>query len=143
MGVVYAPDQNKLYWAAKGHGAYSLIQGVEKKLHCDSFKMKQQGLRIVCSRSHLNPATTNYIDKLNEPTLVRTGSSLKFMIIATGEADIYPRLGPTMEWDTAAAHCILEEAGGIIFQAESHEPLRYNKQDLLNSHFIAMGDRIR
>jgi 3'(2'), 5'-bisphosphate nucleotidase len=71
--------------------------------------------------------------------IVSTGSSLKFLLIAEGKANFYPRLAPTMEWDTAAAQCILEEAGGSLLQFDNLLPLVYNKPDLLNPHFIAMG----
>jgi 3'(2'), 5'-bisphosphate nucleotidase len=79
------------------------------------------------------------VDKLNNPSLVPTGSSLKFLIIAKGEAHVYPRLGPTMEWDTAAAQAVLEHAGGSVINEETKQPLRYNKENLLNPYFIAYG----
>ena len=91
----------------------------------------------MASRSHLNKETEQFIDKLNEPELVARGSSLKFLLLASGQADVYPRLAPTSEWDTAAAQCILTAAGGIVINVEDGKPMRYNKEVLLNPSFIA------
>jgi 3'(2'), 5'-bisphosphate nucleotidase len=139
-GFVYVPVTETSYWAVRGEGAWKEKSGVKEKLECGTFHINDKGLRVVSSRSHLNPATEAFVDALSEPDLVPRGSSLKFIIIAEGGADIYPRLAPTMEWDTAAAHCILQEAGGIVMRADNEEPLRYNKQNLLNPHFVAFGD---
>ena len=93
--------------------------------------------RIVASKSHLNEETQNFIDGIEgKVQLVQAGSSLKFLKIATGEADIYPRLAPTCEWDTAAAYAVLNGAGGEVFQTNG-EPVKYGKSDILNPHFIA------
>lgn len=140
LGVVYAPILEEMYWAVKGEGAY-LMQGDEKRrLHANVFNQSDKGLKVVCSRSHLNEATQAIINGLNEAEKVAKGSSLKFLIMAKGEAHIYPRLGPTMEWDTAAAQIILEEAGGQVINEETKKPLTYNKENLLNPYFIAYGD---
>jgi 3'(2'), 5'-bisphosphate nucleotidase len=140
LGVVYAPILEEMYWAVKGEGAY-LIQGdQEQRLHANVFNQSDKGLKVVCSRSHLNEATQAIINGLNEAEKVAKGSSLKFLIMAKGEAHIYPRLGPTMEWDTAAAQIILEEAGGHVINEETKKPLTYNKENLLNPYFIAYGD---
>jgi len=104
------------------------------------FSKKDKNLGVVCSRSHLNEATQNFVDELNEPKLVATGSSLKFLILAKGKAHLYPRLAPTMEWDTGAAQIVLEEAGGKVIQADTNQPLLYNKENLLNPYFIATGN---
>ncbi len=139
-GVVYVPVTEEMYWAIKGEGAYYDGGGENIKLTSNSFSMNDEGLRVVCSRSHVNPDTQEFIDQLKNPQSVSRGSSLKFLIIARGEADVYPRLGPTMEWDTGAAHIILHEAGGSVIRADSKEPLSYNKESLLNPYFIAYGD---
>jgi 3'(2'), 5'-bisphosphate nucleotidase len=97
-------------------------------------------LGVVCSRSHLNQETQDFIDKLSNPTKVSTGSSLKFLILAEGGAHVYPRIAPTMEWDTAAAQMILEAAGGKVISNETGEPLLYNKENLLNPYFVAYGN---
>ena len=139
-GVVYAPVMDELYYAVKGSGAYKVKDGKTTKLASTLYRNDEKALSIVCSRSHLNDATQTFIDDYSEPIKVSKGSSLKFLILASGEAQVYPRLAPTMEWDTAAAHIILEEAGGKIVRADDKKPLEYNKEDLLNPHFIATGN---
>lgn len=94
---------------------------------------------VVCSRSHLNQETQDFIEALTKPEKVSAGSSLKFLIMAKGEAHLYPRMAPTMEWDTAAAQMILEAAGGKVLNNETGKPLLYNKENLLNPYFIAYG----
>lgn len=139
LGSVYVPVLDELYWAQKGQGAF-LKRGEETiKLAVNQFSMDQPALRVVTSRSFLNADTKAYVERFNEPALVPKGSSLKLLLLAEGKADFYPRLGPTMEWDIAAAQIILEEAGGQVLQLENHEPLNYNKEDLHNPYFIAMG----
>lgn len=138
-GVVYAPVLEEMYWAIKGEGAFIHRNGESQKLECTAFSMNDEGLRVVCSRSHLNEETQAYIDALDNPGKVSKGSSLKFLILAKGDAELYPRIAPTMEWDTAAAQIILEEAGGKVYQYGSDAPLMYNKEDLLNPFFIAEG----
>jgi 3'(2'), 5'-bisphosphate nucleotidase len=139
LGVVYAPVLEEMYWAIKSEGAFLENKGNIKKIQSRSIKLSDKNLRIVCSRSHLNDETQTYINQFTEPEKVSIGSSLKFLIIAKGEADIYPRLAPTMEWDTAAAQIILEEAGGKVLESESRLGLKYNKANLRNPHFIAFG----
>ena len=139
LGVVYAPYLKEMFWAAKGKGAFLIKNGQTKKLSAPEFGFKDAALNIVCSRSHLNMETKAFVDKFNQPNLVAKGSSLKFTIIANGEAHLYPRLAPTMEWDTAAAQIVLEEAGGKVLDAKTKTPLLYNKKELLNPHFIAYG----
>jgi 3'(2'), 5'-bisphosphate nucleotidase len=137
MGVVHVPCFNETYWAVAGQGAFLERSGKTIKLQAASFRMADEGLGVVCSRSHLNEETQAFVDGLQSPELVPKGSSLKFLILAKGDAHIYPRLGPTMEWDTAAAQAILEEAGGKVVDETTKAPLRYNKEHLLNPHFIA------
>lgn len=139
LGVVYAPVLNELYWAAKGEGAFMEEDGKHTPIKAADFSMTDSGLKVVCSRSHLNDETQAFIDKLNEPELVAKGSSLKFLILAKGEAHLYPRLAPTSEWDTGAAQIIVEEAGGKVISQETGNPLAYNKGILLNPHFVAYG----
>ncbi len=141
-GVVYAPVLDEMYYAIKGQGALKVSTGKTSALASTYYHSKEKALSIVCSRSHLNEATQAFIDDYDEPLKVSKGSSLKFLILAAGGAQVYPRLAPTMEWDTAAAHIILEEAGGSIVKAENGKPLEYNKEDLLNPHFIATGNRL-
>jgi len=141
LGVVYASDRDEMYWAVKGEGAYQIIDGKDVKLSAKDFTMKEEGLKVVCSRSHLNEDTQAFVDDLVHPELVATGSSLKFLIIAAGQAHVYPRLAPTMEWDTGAAQVILEEAGGSVIDHETKGPLLYNKENLLNPYFVAYGKK--
>lgn len=140
MGIVYAPCMDEMYWAAKGEGAYIISEGQEKQLSIDSFQLSESNLNIVCSRSHLNEATERFVSNFTTPSMVPTGSSLKFLIIAKGLAHVYPRLAPTMEWDTGAAQIVLEEAGGKVLNDETKEPLLYNKENMLNPHFVAYGN---
>ena len=140
LGSVYAPFLDELYWAVKGEGAFLEKDGKSTRLEAASFTMADAGLNVVCSRSHLNEGTQAFIDQLKDPEKVSQGSSLKFLILAKAQAHVYPRLAPTMEWDTGAAQIVLEEAGGKVVEAESGEPLRYNKENLLNPHFIAYGN---
>lgn len=140
MGVVYAPDLKEMYWAVKGAGAFWEKEGEVTPLRAASFRMEDKSLKVVCSRSHLDEGTKAFINQLNEPDLVAKGSSLKFLILAKGEAHLYPRLAPTSEWDTGAAQMILEEAGGEIINQDTKKPLTYNKESLLNPYFIAYGN---
>ncbi len=142
LGVVYAPVLEEMYFAVKEKGAFLEKENITIQLHASIFSKKDKNLGVVCSRSHLNEATQNFVDELDEPQLVAQGSSLKFLILAKGEAHLYPRLAPTMEWDTGAAQIVLEEAGGKVLHAETKEPLLYNKENLLNPYFIASGNLI-
>lgn len=140
-GVVYPPEPGAFYWAIKGKGAY--LRENEKQdqlLKASSFHLSGEGLRIVCSRSHLNDATRDFVERFNSPELVSMGSSLKFMLVAGGKAEIYPRIAPTMEWDTGAAQIIVEEAGGKVVNFENDQPLRYNKEVMKNGHFVVYGN---
>ncbi|MEL6674362.1 MAG: 3'(2'),5'-bisphosphate nucleotidase CysQ [Bacteroidota bacterium] len=141
-GVVHVPVQGVTYFAAKGSGAWKYAEGAPRQqLQAASFSMDQAGLRVVCSRNHLSEATKAYINALNQPEMVNMGSSLKLAKIAEGEADVYPRFGPTMEWDIGAAQIIVEEAGGQVLIHEVGTPLQYNKENLLNPFFMVYGQR--
>ncbi len=144
-GVVYAPARGWMYWGSAGSGAFKAeAQGRATPIRCS--EMPASGtLRIVGSSSHLSPATRSYIDGLrsrfSEIAFVAMGSSLKICLVAEGTADLYPRLAPTMEWDTAAAHAILNAAGGRLLKHGTDRELRYNKEDLLNGWFVAQASR--
>ncbi len=140
LGVVLAPVLEELYLAEQGRGAWLKANGKTKKLEAATFRRNDPGLNIVASRSHLNEQTRAFIENLVRPHTVSKGSSLKFLLLARGEAHIYPRLAPTMEWDTGAAQIILEEAGGRVVEAERAQTLLYNKPVLRNPHFIAYGN---
>jgi len=135
LGAVYTPVIGDLYWAVKGEGAFKNDQAIKVK----AFKMTDASLSVVASRSHLNEETQTFLDSMKEPKIVSKGSSLKFLMVAEGEAHLYPRYAPTMEWDTAAAQIIVEEAGGEVLIANTNEGVNYNKQNLLNPHFLVRG----
>ena len=143
LGVVFVPDTEGAYFAVKNGGAFKIENGIEKRIECSTFKLTDKGLKIPISRSHRNIETDNLFSDYTEPVLVPCGSSLKFLKIAEGTFDIYPRIGTTMEWDTAAPQIILEEAGGQILEWTTRKPLIYNKKDLRNPNFIAQGKIIR
>jgi len=131
-GVVYAPVLDATYVGERDKGAF---------LNGEQIQVEQNApetLRIVGSRSHASQETTDWLEALGKPyQMVPMGSSLKICLVAEGKADIYPRLGPTSEWDTAAAHAVLNAAGGSITTLDG-EPLRYNqKESFLNPYFIA------
>lgn len=139
-GYVFVPVTGDAYFAERYHGAYKIdVNNQTTEIKSAPFYLMDAGLKVVASRSHSDAKTMRIISSLNQPELVSSGSSLKFIMIAEGLAHFYPRLAPTMEWDTAAAQCILEEAGGSVVRADDLQPLVYNKADLLNPHFIAMG----
>jgi 3'(2'), 5'-bisphosphate nucleotidase len=142
LGVVYAPALDRLYYGAMGHGAWEeRAAGGPRAINVK--KTASAPLRVVGSRSHPSGELKDYLDALGTYELKPMGSSLKICLVATGEADIYPRFGPTSEWDTAAAQAILESAGGRMIN-RAGRPLRYNtKDDLLNPHFLAFGDERR
>ena len=138
MGVVTAPAAMEAYWGGKGQGAHKRDR--IGAVHRISVSEPKAVKRVVASKNHLNEETRAYIDALGDHELVQAGSSLKLCLIAEGRADIYPRLGPTCEWDTAAAHAVLAAAGGRVERLDG-SPLLYGKEDLLNPHFIALGRR--
>ncbi len=138
LGVVYAPVLDKLYWGGQTLDCQMQTFTETRSLSepKSSFDKKKAGNRVIASRSHLNDETQEYLDKLNSPQIVNMGSSLKFMLLAEGLADVYPRFAPTMEWDTAAAHAILLGLGLAVNNLEN-KPLKYNKENLLNPYFCA------
>jgi 3'(2'), 5'-bisphosphate nucleotidase len=133
LGVVYAPVIDRLYFAARGNGSYRTASKVTTPITVAPPAVGST--RFVVSRDHPSE-TENFLDQTEGCEVLVMGSSLKFCLIAEGGADVYPRNGPTMEWDTAAAQCILEEAGGSVTDLEG-TPLRYNKYFLNNPGFIA------
>ena len=136
LGVVTAPALKEAYWGAKGEGAYKRDQAGEvRQIAVAELK---DVVRVVASKNHLNDDTKAFIQKFESHELIQAGSSLKFCRIAEGQADIYPRLGPTCEWDTGAAHAVLNAAGGKVETLEG-KPLVYGKEDVLNSFFVASG----
>ncbi|NHE58271.1 3'(2'),5'-bisphosphate nucleotidase CysQ [Cyclobacterium sp. GBPx2] len=137
MGVVYAPVLDRMYWGNAEEGAWKQ-EGKEeaRMLKRPETKMVRA---IVASRSHLSPETQEVIDRYPDAKVISMGSSLKFMLLAEGKAQLYPRFAPTMEWDTAAAHGVLLALGFTVKKTDNNQPLRYNKQNLLNPFFICEG----
>jgi 3'(2'), 5'-bisphosphate nucleotidase len=136
LGVVVVPVTGEVYYATQGSGAFRRIKDREEALEKrKSVDLSQKGIRVVASRSHMNDETTAFIEKLQAPELISAGSSLKFILLATGQADVYPRFAPTMEWDTAAAHAIILETGMSVHQPDGNS-LGYNKENLLNPYFL-------
>ena len=132
LGVVYAPALNLMYSAKKGEGAFKNDELLPLALNKDTYK-------IVASKSHMSDETKDFIDKLEvdkKKELISMGSSLKLCLVASDEADIYPRLAPTMEWDTAAADAIVREAKKMSYDFYSKKPLLYNKENLKNPYFV-------
>ena len=147
LGVIFVPAKSTLYFAQKDHGSFSLHTSVQLNNLDEAKKItvtKQSNIvRIIGSRSHSSNTFTNWINKkFPNAEIIQAGSSLKFCLIAKGEADIYPRFGPTSEWDIAAGHIILNEAGGKVITLQNTE-IKYNeKESVLNPEFIASNNTI-
>lgn len=149
LGVIYVPVSKTLYFtAADGKSSHKLVLENEitateeiykKAIAINPASKNAIPFKIVGSRSHRNEATEEFIQNLQkdrEVELVSKGSSLKFCLVAEGAAHIYPRFAPTMEWDTAAGQAICQAVGVSVINMETKEPLRYNKEDLLNNYFL-------
>lgn len=136
-GVVYAPVPGLLYWGGRKYGSFrKLVEGgVAVTLRVAEPVGPQGTYRVVASKSHLNAETEAFIKQLGSVSLIKAGSSLKLCKVAEGSADVYPRLAPTCEWDTAAAQAVVEGAGGFVMDAEGHM-LAYGKAEVLNPSFI-------
>lgn len=135
-GVVFAPAIGRLFVGAAGEGAFELSSGTLKKIAART--AEGDGLVAVSSKSHPDAQTDALLKTLTIKGHVNAGSSLKFCLVAAGEADIYPRAGQTMEWDTAAGHAVLAAAGGSVTDWDGN-PFRYGKPGFLNTAFIARG----
>jgi 3'(2'), 5'-bisphosphate nucleotidase len=137
-GVVVAPALDKTYYINE-EGRVVLIENGQTTILSNRiapFDKTKPNLRVVASRSHMDVNTENFVRDLVTPIIVSMGSSLKFMMIAEGKADAYPRFAPTMEWDTAAAHAIMIALGYEVNQSDTSLPLAYNKENLLNPFFL-------
>jgi len=139
LGVVHAPDLAADWYGADGVGAFKR-EGHGQSRRLATVPAQTEKLRVLVSRSHRTPEVDAMLDRMDDFEPVSMGSSLKFCIIAEGEADFYPRLGPTSEWDTAAGHAVLIAAGGRVTDLALDELLYNTKASLLNPHFLAFGD---
>jgi len=138
LGVVLAPALKVSYHAAKGAGAFRQDGKGAKPEPIRAGDYREGRLKVMITRSHTSPELMDFLKKMGDCEIVSAGSSLKLCRVADGGAHFYPRLGPTMEWDTAAAQCVVEQAGGAVTDL-SGEALTYNKPDLHNPYFMVTG----
>lgn len=141
IGVVYRPVTNTLYVGVSGAGAWRIEEGGEPEaISGGPHYSEKDAVLVVASRSHLTAEVEAFVEDLRgqgkQVEFLSAGSSLKLCLVAEGNADVYPRFGPTMEWDTGAAHAVATAAGKKVLNAETREPLAYNKENLLNPFFI-------
>jgi 3'(2'), 5'-bisphosphate nucleotidase len=143
-GVVYAPARERLFYtnavgdSVEEDGTHDASR-VGLSVPIRVAEPDNARLRVVASKSHRDEATDAYIRRYEVAEFKAAGSSLKFCLVAAGEADLYPRVGRTMEWDTAAGHAVLLGAGGQVVRMDDHTPLRYGKPGYENPHFIALA----
>lgn len=146
LGIIYAPVYDELYFAWEGGGSWLITNGEKRKLTGHDVDFNASQLRIMRSRSNLDPQTIEYIQQFDDPRLHTLGSGLKFVQLITGRADYYPRAKTWMkEWDIAPAQIILEEAGGGIYEWSLDDPLQYNKENLTVKGFraVSLTEQIR
>ena len=137
FGIVSIPVSGEIYYGAKGIGSFKLHNNITTRLSIiDNKNFIKPKCRIVVSGSHLNKDSEDFINKFEDPVIVSIGSSIKLLFIAEDKADVYPRLAPTSEWDTCAAHAIVRYAGGKVLNYNTLDELQYNKNNLLNPYFI-------
>lgn len=136
LGVVVVPTTGECFWGGLSFGSFFQSDPDQQPVSLKVTSTRANSWRVMASRSHLNDSTAALIARLGPVSLLQAGSSLKFCRMAQGQADIYPRLSPTCEWDTAAAQAVLEGAGGHVFDLNGKR-LRYGKSDVLNPSFIA------
>lgn len=146
-GVVYAPAKNRMFFTLADGSSVEETGDFAKDTMGATTPIRvadsdNSALLVVASKSHRDQATDDYINKYNVKDSKSAGSSLKFCLVATGEADIYPRVGRTMEWDTAAGHAVLNGAGGRVVRFDDHTPLTYGKPDYANPFFIAHAPNV-
>ena len=147
-GVVFAPARNRMFYTLANGQSVEESGALQPGLPgpCKPLAVAQAdngALRVVASKSHRDQATDEYIQKYATAEMRSAGSSLKFCLLATGEADLYPRLGRTMEWDTAAGHAVLAGAGGQVVRFDDHTPLVYGKSGYENPFFIALAPSVK
>ncbi|GAA6188442.1 3'(2'),5'-bisphosphate nucleotidase CysQ [Litorivita sp. NS0012-18] len=146
-GVVYAPAKDRMFFTDSSGDSYEETapfhpEKVGELVPIKVSEANNEALLVVASKSHRDQATDDYINKYAVADMKSAGSSLKFCLIATGEADIYPRVGRTMEWDTAAGHAVLHGAGGKVVRFDDHSPLVYGKEGYANPFFIAYSPSV-
>jgi 3'(2'), 5'-bisphosphate nucleotidase len=147
-GVVYAPAQGRMFFTVADGQSVEETGPFDPDTMGDVTPIKvaepdNGALMVVASKSHRDQATDDYIAKYSVKDMKSAGSSLKFCLVATGEADLYPRVGRTMEWDTAAGHAVLSGAGGHVVRFDDHSPLTYGKSGYANPFFIAYAPGVK
>ena len=143
FGVVSIPVTGEIYVGIKGKGSYKIHNNIKTTLKIKKKNFKKKHLNIVASASHINKETKEFIAQFDEPNIVSTGSSIKLLLVAENKADVYPRIAPTSEWDTCAAHAVVKYAGGNVvihnetklFNTITNE-VKYNKENILNPYFV-------
>ncbi|MCV2889798.1 3'(2'),5'-bisphosphate nucleotidase CysQ [Ruegeria aquimaris] len=146
-GVVYAPAKGRMFYTLADGSSVEETGALDKQTPGDLSPIRvaeadNAALMVVASKSHRDQATEDYIGKYAVKDSKSAGSSLKFCLVATGEADLYPRVGRTMEWDTAAGHAVLAGAGGKVVRFDNHQPLVYGKEGYANPFFIAYAPSV-
>ena len=138
FGIVSIPDKDEIYYGIKDIGSFSIKNKETSKLIIKDKKIdyNQEQIKIIASSSHINDKTKEYIELFTNYQIINVGSSIKFLYIADNKADLYPRLSPTSEWDTCAAHAVVKYAGGNVINFDSKKELMYNKECLLNPDFL-------
>ena len=136
-GYVYSPSRKTLYVGGGNKNSYKIQNSILEQIQTSSIS---DPIRIVASRSHLNEETKKYISQFPQYELLQSGSSIKLCMVAEGKADVYPRFAPTSEWDTAAAQAVVEGAGGSVLDTNG-DRLIYQKDNILNPHFIVKGNK--
>ena len=150
LGIIFVPAKNELYYTNENKTAafkttITAEKDVEKDLFSETDRIqpcvkKSKNINVVGSRSHMNQDTLDFVEELkqkgNEVDIVSKGSSLKFCLVAEGQADVYPRFAPTMEWDTAAGQAICEAVGLKVIDQNTQKPMVYNRENLLNNYFL-------
>ena len=155
LGIIYIPVKDVFYFASINFGTYKLKSSsiltddlsieelIDKSQRLPLNSNDKTTLTVIGSRSHTSEEFTEFVKQLNQKhenvEFISSGSSLKLCLVAEGKADVYPRFGPTMEWDTAAGQAIVEQAKGTVMETETNKPLNYNKNNLLNPFFIVSG----
>ena len=141
-GVVYAPTKDTFWYGSREVGSF-IIKGEARPEKISVIDNSHDPIKIVSSRSHPSSKLKSYLDRFKNHEIVNMGSSLKICLVADGSAHIYPRLGPTMEWDSGAGHAVLRYAGGFLTDTTTEEELIYNKKNLRNPDFICYGESVR
>lgn len=136
FGIVSIPVSGEIYYGIEGVGSFKIDNDIIKKLEIPEKDLNKEGINVVASSSHMSDETKTYIEKYKNPKLVNIGSSIKLLYIAENKADIYPRFGPTSEWDTCAAHAVVKYANGKVVNTENNDELVYNKENILNPFFL-------